>query len=140
LTSLAKVINILIISLLLQVFISCDDDDHWMPYVKVDERLHIHTDLAHLGIGGSVTVDGGLNGIIIYREANLVFLAFDRTCPYEPLHNCAVELEDELFAVCPCCNSRFVLPSEGMPDRGPATLPLKKYRTYVSGELLYITN
>ncbi len=111
-----------------------------MPYVKVDERLHIHTDLANLGIGSSMAINGGLNGIILYRESNMSFKAFDRTCPYEPLHNCAVDLEDELFAVCPCCDSRFVLPNEGMPDRGPASRPLKQYRTYISGEILYITN
>ncbi len=138
-TLIAKIINILFFLLIPVFFISCDDGDDWFPYVKVDIRLDIHTDLAHLGVGSSDTINGGLNGIIIYREPDNVFKAYDRTCPYEPSHNCIVKLEDNLFAVCPCCNSRFVVTC-GSPDRSPASRPLKKYRTYVSGGVLYITN
>ena len=40
--------------------------------------------LRFVGVGGWVCIDGGSKGIIIYRKATDVFVAFDRQSPKDP--------------------------------------------------------
>ena len=50
-----------------------------IPYVRVDEYLLLYADLADMGIGTTKNINGGWKGIVLYREADLVFYAYDRT-------------------------------------------------------------
>ena len=143
-----KYFSILIILLLFNQ--GCDKSKYnVIPYVYVDFTLHIPTDLANLGFGGSVYLkqpDAGLNGIIIYRGypdeyGRTDYFAYDRTCTYEPEHNCAVELNDGSLAKCPCCGSLFIIEAGAVPaNNSKARLPLKEYNTTVEGDFLHITN
>lgn len=90
--------------------------------------------------GGFIYVDAGVRGIILYRKTVQEFIAFERNCTYQPLDSCATVEVDEslLFMVCPCCGSTFDF--EGNPTGGPAEWPLKRYRTYLDGNFVTITN
>lgn len=81
--------------------------------------------------GNSVYVSGGVNGILIYRVSYEEFAAFDRTCTYNVEDNCAIFTDGSgIFAVdSTCCNSKFLL-LDGSVSEGPATYPLKRYRTF----------
>ncbi len=137
----AKLIKIFIIPLIFAIINGCDDDDHWIPNVRVQETLHLSTDLATLGVLQATAWRGGVNGIIIFRLADRDFNAFDRTCPYQPLENCAVAFNEEIMlAECPCCGSLFELFESGAVQKGPARRPLKQYRAVVTGDILHISN
>jgi nitrite reductase/ring-hydroxylating ferredoxin subunit len=91
--------------------------------------------------GGFVEVDGGVRGIIVYREDEEHYLAFERNCPYEPEESCAKIDADisRLFIICNCCGSRFNF-SDGYPSKGPASRQLRKYRISLSGNTLTVTD
>jgi len=61
--------------------------------------------------GGWVYVTGGYRGILIYRLTVTEFLAFERTCPYDPEAPAArIETEPSGVTVrCPVCNSKYIM-------------------------------
>ncbi|MDN5216562.1 hypothetical protein QQ020_31120 [Fulvivirgaceae bacterium BMA12] len=130
--------------LLLSVIAGCEESggDNQIPFVFVDETINLNNfeflDLKTLG--GHVTINAGVRGIIIYRESNTVYRAFEKNCTYQPLDACAdVEVDQSgLFLIDPCCSSKFNF--DGFPFEGPATRPLLEYRSSVSGNTLRITN
>jgi nitrite reductase/ring-hydroxylating ferredoxin subunit len=71
------------------------------------------------------------NGIIIYRNSQDEFFAYDRTCTYHVEESNAVNLEtNQMFAVCPKCGTKYQLYWSGIPtDEGPSVYPLKQYKT-----------
>jgi nitrite reductase/ring-hydroxylating ferredoxin subunit len=136
-----KLIKIFIIPLIFAIINGCDDNDQWIPNVRVQKSLHLSTDLATLGLLQAGNFTGGVNGIIVFRLADREFNAFDRTCSYQPAENCAVFFNHELLlAECPCCESLFELFESGAVQKGPARRPLKQYRAVVTGDILYISN
>ena len=114
-----------------------------IPYVKVDKNLDLYAELGNMGIGTTLILPNeGHQGIVLYREDDLLFHAYDRTCTEYPEHDAAV-LEDENFVgvfKCPVCGSRYVLINGAYPDSGPANYPLVEYHTSIQGNLLIITN
>jgi nitrite reductase/ring-hydroxylating ferredoxin subunit len=138
--NIPKLNKIFIISLIFISFISCDKYDDGIPNIRFNITLHLDTELATLGHMQARKIQGGVNGIILFRTADLEFNAYERTCPYEPAKNCQVDyIEGDLFATCPCCGSEFDL-VYGDLRKGPAKWPLKKYRTSVSNSFLSISN
>jgi hypothetical protein len=114
-----------------------------IPYVKVDVYLLLYADLADMGTGSTKVITGeGVNGIILYRESDLVFHAYDRTCTLWPEHNRAVVEDANFFGVyeCPECGSTYLLMNSGEPNSGPATYPLVEYHTAIQGDVLHIFN
>ncbi len=131
--------------LLLPVLIapSCDNNqEELIPYVRVDIYLLLYADLADLGIGNSKLIHGGVNGIVLYRESDLVFYAYDRTCTLWPEHNEAVVEDSTFFGVfeCPDCGSTYLMMNGGEPNSGPAQFPLVQYNTSLRGDVLHIYN
>jgi nitrite reductase/ring-hydroxylating ferredoxin subunit len=120
----------------------CEKDrNEIIPYVPVNRYFNIRDpEFFDLSVpNNSVTIKGGLNGIIVYRVSVEEFVAYDRTCTYEPENNCAVETDNSSSAKCPCCGSRFFL-IDGSPLNGPAQWPLKPYKTTFDGTYVRITN
>ena len=119
-----------------------DDDNNQIPFVIVDEIINLNNleFLPLKTLGGFVTINAGVRGIIIYRESNTVYRAFEKNCTYQPQNSCAdVEVDQSgLFLVDPCCSSRFNF--QGFPIEGPATRPLLEYRSTLSGNTLRISN
>lgn len=95
----------------------------------------------YIAIGQWVYVTGGYKGIIVYRPQSDEFMAYERACPHDPLTEGArVEVETSgLIAVDSVCGSQFIL-TDGSPIKGPASIPLKQYRTSWDGYGLTIYN
>ena len=113
-----------------------------IPFALVDETINLNNFefLALKTIGGYVTYDAGVRGIIIYRESASVYKVFERNCTFQPLDNCArINIDDSgLFLIDPCCQSKFSF--LGNPFEGPAYIPLLEYRTTLDNNYLIITN
>ena len=129
------------------IILGCDpvppyNDIPWLPFDPIEVNLNLPKYSKLRLDGGSEYVDeGGVRGIILYRENALSFYAFERTCSWEPNGACAtVDIDvTGLFFIDGCCGSVF-LPPTGIPNGGPAIYPLNKYRATVNGSLVTITD
>jgi len=110
-----------------------------IPYARVDEYLLIYSDLADLGVLETKFVSGGVSGLVIFRESDLEYRAFDRTCTRWPEHTAAV-VHDTLALRCPHCNSIFVPSLGASPVSGPAVHALFEYNASLQGDVLHIYN
>jgi hypothetical protein len=123
---------------------ACNEDVYidQIPVVYVDETINLNNfeNTPLKNIGGFVYHEGGVRGIIIYRQSQDRFLAFERNCPFQPMDSCArVEVDEStLFMIDPCCSSTFDF--DGYPTGGPAEFPLRLYRTYLDQNFLLITS
>jgi len=127
----------------LATFFSCNENQQVVPNVYVDFTIML-TDPEYNALtvpGNSLTVTGGVNGIIIYRISQDEFAAYDRTCTHNVEENCRVQVDETLlFAVdSMCCGSKFLL-LDGSAYEGEAIYPLKAYRTYYDGTYLRVYN
>jgi len=114
-----------------------------IPYVQVYVDLDLYAELGSMGIGTTrILPNEGFRGIVLYREADLGFYAYDMTCTEYPEHDRAVVRDTVFDGVfkCPKCDSRYVIVNGAYPDSGPAEFPLVEYRTSIQGNLLLITN
>lgn len=122
--------------------ISCGKDENkdLIPYVYVNFTIYPNT-IDYIAIGQWVYFTGGYKGIIVYRPQSDEFMAYERACPYDPLTEGArVEVESSgLIAIDSVCGSQFIL-VDGSPINGPASIPLKQYRTSWDGYALTIFN
>lgn len=134
------------IMVLTLVFAQCkpDDSDDAIPYtpfepVVVDMSLPkyfgLQTDKSAVALS-----EGGVRGIILYRENASTFRAFERNCSYSPASACAtVDIHSTtLYLHDACCNSSFNF--EGDPTGGPAWRPLRQYYVDRTGSTLTITD
>ena len=107
-----------------------EEDELRIPYVFVD--FTIDPMFNNLNNVGDVEVfTGGYRGVIIYRASLEEFIAFERTCTYDPEKVCSklqIDPGSQILAHDTCCGSTFLL-LDGIPTNGPATIPLLKYRT-----------
>lgn len=133
--------------LFLTVFPSCDNtliEDDPIPYVPFDNiEININSiaynDLKTLGY---VMISGGVKGIILYKNPlKEEYIAYERNCTYLPFDNDAIVEVDgsTIFMVDKSCGSQFNL-SDGWPNSGLASIPLRRYRTILNGSLLIITD
>lgn len=128
-------------------FSGCKGKDHYpeIPYVPVnifiDPNSTMYIELNAVGGWVYLTADAPSRGIIVYRLSQDEFMAYERICPYDPdIINARVEVEHSgVTAIDSLCGSRFIL-TDGQPFKGPATLPLKQYRTAYDGNTLHIFN
>ncbi len=139
-------IQSLIVVLLLSAVIStsCESNrGQIIPYVQVFVDLDLYAELGNMGIGTTrIIPNEGYSGIVLYRETDLGFYAYDMTCTEYPEHDRAV-VRDTIFDgvfKCPKCDSRYVIINGAYPDSGPAEFPLVEYHTNIQGNLLLITN
>jgi hypothetical protein len=144
--SLRLHIQSLIVVLLLSAVIStsCESNrGQIIPYVQVFVDLDLYAELGNMGIGTTrIIPNEGYRGIVLYRETDLGFYAYDMTCTEYPEHDRAV-VSDTIFDgvyKCPKCDSRYVIINGAYPDSGPAEFPLVEYHTNIQGNLLLITN
>lgn len=132
--------------LLLLLGTACrNDSSEFVPDVLVDLTLNLNNPSyqAINVVGGIMFLpQQGYKGISIFRRDVGEFKAVDMTCSYRPLEEChRVSLDSATFQLkCGCCDSRFSF--EGQILNGPASLPLKEYRTSYSPSTntLQITN
>lgn len=120
---------------------SCRNDKHPVPYVHVDFLIDINSTFYNelTSVGGWVYVTGGYKGIVIYRLSMDQFLAYDRSCTYDPSNPCErVVMEPSgLALVDSCCGSRFLI-LDGSVISGPAKFGLRAYQTHFDGRFLRV--
>ena len=131
--AISKILSIVVLSAILLIIFGCKKDKQGqteIPYVIVD--FTIDPQFNNLNNVGDVEVfTGGYRGIIIYRKAIDEFIAFERTCTYDPQKSCSklyIDPGTNILAIDTCCGSTFLL-LDGIPTKGPASIPLKQYRT-----------
>ncbi|MBN2166499.1 MAG: Rieske 2Fe-2S domain-containing protein [Marinilabiliaceae bacterium] len=136
--------NFLIIGItLLLILISCGDEEEIIPNVKFSGKIYIPGLYENPAI---IKYDVnryqlGIKGIIIYKIDYNHFLAFDLMCPHEKSITCLVKNNGDVICTCPCCNSKFLIATEGGGlIEGPAQWPLKTYNTTVNGDYLIVSN
>ena len=123
--------------------LSCGKSGDVVPNVAVNFSASV-TDprLSALNVPGrAVLVNGyGVEGLILYREIDGSYAAYDRCSSYMPQNHCAVTLDASGFTVSdPCSASKFSL-EDGTPVKAPATRSLKSYNISVGGGVLYVNN
>lgn len=123
---------------------SCKKDQYAeIPNVYVNLYLNINSTLyiELNNVGGWVNLTGGYRGILVYRESTDIFKAYERACPYDPDESGAIIVVDAsgLTMSDATCGSQYLI-LDGSVVSGPATLPLKQYRTDFDGSTLHIYN
>jgi len=118
--------------------------DKLIPYVRVDFSINPNDiNYNNLNIPGNWTyVSGGYRGIILFNAGFGDYKAYERTSPvnFPNDFDCRVKVDESgVIAVDHCSGSKFNL-LDGYPFEGPATLPLKQYRTYFDGQYLHVSN
>jgi nitrite reductase/ring-hydroxylating ferredoxin subunit len=138
-----KIILLIIFVLFSSSYFACSkDNSETIPYVYVNFYIQPNSTLYQKlnSIGGWEYLTGGYNGIIVYRQSQDVFTAFDRACPYDYKNGCRITVESSYTtAIDSCCASRFLI-YDGSPFQGPATVSLKQYKAYYDGNYLHISN
>lgn len=122
---------------------ACGKSGNVIPNVSVNFQASL-TDprLARLNVpGGAVLISGyGVAGLVLYREPDNSYAAYDRCSTYLPQNLCAVTLDSGSFTVTdPCSGSKFSL-LDGSPVKGPATKSLKSYYVSVSNFEIFVSN
>lgn len=126
-------------------FISCsntDDNNPILPDVLVNKTLYLNnpSNNALLVVGGWVEVSGGIKGIVVYHASVDNYLAYDLACPhYSPSECSKMTVENDLYMLCSCDNSKFALAFGGAPQ-SDTPYPAKQYRVINNGDTLLITN
>jgi nitrite reductase/ring-hydroxylating ferredoxin subunit len=128
---------------LVSTFFSCGKSGDVIPSVAVNFQASLadpRLSALHVA-GGSVFISGyGVAGLILYREADLTYAAYDRCSSYMPQNACAVTLDSGGFTVTdPCSGSKFSL-IDGTPVKAPATKALRSYSISVSNSEVYVNN
>jgi nitrite reductase/ring-hydroxylating ferredoxin subunit len=125
------------------IFLSCVKTGADIPNVAVNFADAL-TDprLSPLNVpGGVVLLSGyGVAGLILYREADGTYAAYDRCSTVNPAKLCAVNVNTGGFTVIdPCSGGEWSL-ADGSPVKAPAVISLKPYEVNVSNEEIYVTN
>ncbi len=114
---------------------SCRDDDslEQVPVVPVDIQISLDLPL-YMPLqnpGSWVYLNGGSEGIVVYRVSVNEFSAFDRHCTFQVAERCRLDVDEETNLTVvdrSCCESTFNL-FDGTPLGGPARRPLRRYQT-----------
>ena len=113
-----------------------------VPNVAVNIEINLNDidNTALKQIGGFIYVPGGVKGIIVRRESQNSYKAFERNCTFQPSDACAIVDMDPsgFFMEDDCCGSTFDL--SGFPTGDPAEFPLKEYGISLAGDILFIFN
>ncbi len=130
-------------TLIISTCFSCGKSGDVIPNVSVNFQADINDPrLSALhSPGGAVLINGyGIAGLIIYRESDLSYAAYDRCSTYMPQNHCAVTLDNNsLTCTDPCSGSKFSL-ADGSPVKAPATRSLKAYSVNVSNFEIFVSN
>jgi len=123
--------------------LSCGKSGDLVPSVAVNFQANIDNPaLAALkSPGGAVIIKGqGVAGLLIYREPDLTYAAYDACSSYQPEKRCAVTLDNNsVTCTDPCSGSKFSL-ADGTPVKAPATRSLRSYSINVSNFEIFVSN
>lgn len=130
----------LILMIISLTFLGCEpqiDDQIPFAFVEIDINLN-NAEYFDLQLNsGYVYILGGVRGIIVYRENENTYRAFERNSPVDPLGACSIVDVDSsgLFMVDHCHGVFFDF--HGMPISG-GSFPLRQYSVILDQNWLYI--
>jgi nitrite reductase/ring-hydroxylating ferredoxin subunit len=135
--------KLLLFTIIAFAFLSCGKSGDIVPSVPVNFQASL-TDprLSALNAsGGYVVITGyGVAGLILYRQPDRSYAAYDRCSSYMPQNRCAVNVDASGFtATDPCSGSKFSL-TDGTPVKAPATKSLRSYNVSVSNFEIFVSN
>ena len=113
-------------------------------YVNFSINLELPSNYRLVTTGGSeyYTANSPSRGVVVYHYMPDEFLAYERTCPYNP-ENAKAIVEAytgwDGLVIDKSCGSIYSL-SDGSVIKGPAHLPLKQYRTSFDGITVRVYN
>ncbi len=118
-----------------------DDAIPWQPFDVININLNLPEYISLKTDGSSMYIDGGVRGIILYRQNTSNYIAYERNCSFQPNSACAtVDVHvSTLYMLCSCCSSTFDF-ATGYPTGGQAWRPLRRYETSLNGSTLTITD
>lgn len=116
-----------------------------IPYQTVNITIYPNDPLYFKiqAIGGWMYINGGINGIIIYRKTQQDFVAIERTSTHFPNDSYALaKVQSDNFTLKDTVSGSKWQITDGVVLSGPANLPLRLYSTlYDNGTgALYIRN
>lgn len=125
--------------LFISSFIRCKKDDSAIANVYVDTYVYLsQPQYANLNtVGNWSYLEGvGVKGIILYRKSTSDFVAYDRSCPYDPnAANAKIAVDaSNVIGVDNNCGSKFNLIDNSIL-KGPATRGMKVYYADYDGSL-----
>lgn len=120
-------------------FLQCKKDNSTIPNVYVDTYVYLsQPQYSNLNAVGNWTyIEGsGVKGIILYRKSTSEFVAYDRSCPYDPnAANARISVDaSNIIGVDNNCGSQFSLFDNSIV-KGPATRSMKFYYADFDGSL-----
>jgi nitrite reductase/ring-hydroxylating ferredoxin subunit len=128
--------------LVCMLFFGCAKTGSVVPSVPVNIRI-VKTDPNYTKLnaaGGFAYVNGGVAGIIIYRQPDGQYSAYDRCSSYQPEKTCAIAVDDTGFtATDPCSGAKFSL-TDGSPVKAPATKYLRSYVVNTTQFEIFVSN
>lgn len=126
--------------------VSCENDDgNDIPYadinIGIDPNSTLYWKLNAPGGWEYLVGSPPSKGVLVYRSSLNEFVAYERTCPFDPqAPDAVVAVESSnITMACPVCKSKFIM-LDGSPFAGPSKKPMRKYRTNYTGSQLYIFN
>ncbi|MGB0390710.1 MAG: ubiquinol-cytochrome c reductase iron-sulfur subunit [Salibacteraceae bacterium] len=139
-----SILKLSLVLLALPFFSHCskNNPNTVIPNVFVDVQININEPSAFdLGpIGGYLYLNGGSNGLIVYRADLNEFKCYDRHSPHNVDDWCQVSVDSTGFVLQdPCSGSEFSI-FDGSILKGPSTIPLKQYPTTFDGTYILISN
>lgn len=134
--------KIIILTLIVSVFLSCGSGDNYIPNTYVNFSI-VASEIGGVGNGIYTSNIYGVNGIIIFHKDINQYVAYERSCSYDPREPRAIvnmnNIYTPTFLIDSCCNSKFLI-EDGSPFDGPAILPLKQYQTSFDGVYVNVFN
>lgn len=137
-----KVHKIIVLIALFFIFSCTTNRRHPVPYFSFDTMIDLNLpSYSNLqGIGGWAYVpvaELGSKGVIVYRQSQNYFVAFDRTSPADGGLDCptGLEVDEENYLILndPCSDAQFSL-FDGSPIDGSSKYGLRAYETEFNGD------
>lgn len=123
---------------------SCEQNNQNIPYFPVNFDINLnlpaYTSLNYPG--EHMIVQGGSQGIVVYRYTMDDFVVLDRHSTFDVTLGCHVTVESDgvtLSDESECSDSKWLI-LDGSVIQGPATLPLHRYRTSWNPPILHVYN
>jgi len=92
-------------------------------------------------VGGWMYVNGGINGIVLYRKTEEEFVAIERTSSYSPNNpNAVAKVQSDNFTLRDTISDSRWRILDAVVTKGPAEWPLRLYSTVYNGNTLLIRN
>ncbi len=138
------IISVLLLSSVLSLN-QCKKDTSTIPNTYVDLYVYLSQPIyANLNSVGnwSYLTNVGVKGIILYRKSTSDFVAYERSCPYDPnATNAKIEVDaSNVIGVDHNCGSKFNLVDNSILS-GPAARQMKTYvADYDGAQTVHIHN